>query len=344
MISRPREWAARLLLIAFSLFVALVGCELWLRSFDRPWGMALVPHPVSPRLACLPPSASGVIAGVPVRTNSAGYRGAEREITKPPGTFRIALLGDSMTFGWGVREEETFAARLEAMLAGSFPERRWEVDNFAMIGSNTAQHAEAFAIDVTPRAPDLVLLGFFMNDVDPPVLAASAPAMAGDATDADAPQRARPFAFSSLRTTQFLKSRGAALARWFGIAASGSAVERYAGLFAARSPGWRACEEGIRSLDDGARTRGARFGVVILPFMVSLDDSYPLRAAHEQVSAFCASEGVEHLDLLPAFRGKSAAALSVTPLDNHMNAAGHAIAARAIFDWIARDGMIGNAP
>lgn len=346
MISRPREWAARLLLVAFSLAAVLACAELWLRSFDRPWGMALVPHRTSPRLAALPPSATGVIAGVPVRTNAAGYRGPERDRAKPPGVFRIALLGDSMTFGWGVREEETFAARLEALLAGAHPETRWEVDNFAMIGSNTAQQAEAFAIDVAPAAPDLVLLGFFMNDVDPPVLAASASgASAGAATATEpAAPRARRLTAGPLRTVQFLKSRGAALARRFGIAASGSAVERYAALFASRSDGWLACEEGLRALAESTRSRDARLGVLILPFMVSLDDSYPLRDAHDQVTAFCAREKIACLDLLPSFRGRSAATLSVTPLDNHMNGDGHAIAAQAIFGWISRSGMIPVAP
>ncbi|MFN0152316.1 MAG: SGNH/GDSL hydrolase family protein [bacterium] len=344
MISRSREWAARLLLIALSLIVALACCELWLRSFDRPWGMALVPHPASPRLACLPPSATGVIAGVPVRTNASGYRGAELDVAKAPGTFRIALLGDSMTFGWGVRDEETFAVQLAEMLADAFPDRRWEVENFAMIGSNTAQQAEAFALDVAPRAPDLVLVGFFMNDVDPPVLAAAAKTAAPAAGIAPAPRRASRLRVPPLRTVQFVKSRGAALARRFGIAPRGSAVGRYADTFAARAPGWLACEAGIRTLATDVRASGGRFGVVVLPFIVSLDDSYPLRAAHEQVVAFCASAAIEHLDLLPAFLGKSASALSVTPLDNHMNAAGHAIAARAIFDWISRNGMIGDAP
>lgn len=52
-----------------------------------------------------------------VHTNNFGFRGQENvsEI-KPAGVYRILVLGDSMTFGWGVEDEETYSVVLERNL------------------------------------------------------------------------------------------------------------------------------------------------------------------------------------------------------------------------------------
>ncbi len=345
MIARAREWAIRLALVAASL-AAFVGLlELWLASRDLPRdaGTLLVPHPVSPRLVRLAPDTTARFTGVSVRANRYGYRGPEWPIERPPGAFRIAFLGDSQTFGYAVDENDTYPAQLERRLRAAHPDTAWEALNFAMVGFNTSQEAEACSLDVRPFAPDLVLLGFFMNDVDTPVrpvdvAPAEAPADAGGAAG-----RARrggiASAARSLRATQFLRTRAAALARRAGLA-RGTATARYRELFVSRSPAWRACEAGIRAIRDESAARGARFAVVILPFIVSLDATYPMAEAHRQVSELCAAEGIACLDLLPAFLGKPADRLCVTPINNHMNAEGNQIAADALFEWLARGDLL----
>jgi lysophospholipase L1-like esterase len=48
-------------------------------------------------------------------SNGDGFRGREFG-PKPPGTIRIVCIGDSSTFGWGVDDEYTYPALLEARL------------------------------------------------------------------------------------------------------------------------------------------------------------------------------------------------------------------------------------
>ena len=52
----------------------------------------------------------------PVHINSLGTRGPEFQVDKPLGTIRILSLGDSRTFGWGLRESETYSVRLKELL------------------------------------------------------------------------------------------------------------------------------------------------------------------------------------------------------------------------------------
>lgn len=60
----------------------------------------------------------------PVRINSHGTRGPEFAVPKPAGTFRVLMLGDSRTFGWGLPEEATYARLVEQGLREKAPAGR----------------------------------------------------------------------------------------------------------------------------------------------------------------------------------------------------------------------------
>lgn len=51
-----------------------------------------------------------------VKTNSLGYRMREFKMEKEPDEFRILMLGDSMTFGYGVEVEQNLPSILESRL------------------------------------------------------------------------------------------------------------------------------------------------------------------------------------------------------------------------------------
>ena len=69
-------------------------------------------------------------------TNPDGLRSTLNE-NKNPNRFRIAILGDSTLFGWGVDDMDSFPAQLEAFLSASFPSV--EVLNAAQPGHSSTQ-------------------------------------------------------------------------------------------------------------------------------------------------------------------------------------------------------------
>ena len=103
-----------------------------------------------------------------VSTSAAGLRDREHAIEKPPGTVRIAVLGDSFTEALQVAAEETFWAVLERLLRScpAYAGRAVEVINFGVGGYGTAQELLTWREQASHYAPDLVVLAFYTeNDV-----------------------------------------------------------------------------------------------------------------------------------------------------------------------------------
>ncbi len=114
----------------------------------------------------------------PVRINNFGFRGKDFSIAKKPGTYRIVCLGDSVTFGWSVGDDETYPAQLHALLEKKYPDRQIEVINLGVTGYTSFQGKEQFLTFGQKLAPDLVIFGFGPND--------RLPALASDREQFDA--------------------------------------------------------------------------------------------------------------------------------------------------------------
>ena len=93
------------------------------------------------------------------RTNSKGWRDAERETSRAAGTsVRLAAVGDSFTFGVGVDDGERFSEVIEAQLSGV------EFLNFGMNGFGTDQELEVLRHEVLDYRPDAVLCVTYLGN------------------------------------------------------------------------------------------------------------------------------------------------------------------------------------
>jgi hypothetical protein len=98
--------------------------------------------------------------GSTVSSNSRGIRGrAEHAPGRRPGGGRIVALGDSFTFGEGVGDDEAFPHVLQELLPGT------EVINLGVHGYGHDQMLLRLRAEGRRYEPDLVLLGFFADDV-----------------------------------------------------------------------------------------------------------------------------------------------------------------------------------
>lgn len=104
---------------------------------------------------------------IPVAINSHGLRGPETTFPKPPNTFRILNLGDSVVMGWGVRMEDTYGQQLEALLNEQVAEDiRYEVINAGVPGWNLENALAYLQAEGLRYEPDLILLDLTLtNDI-----------------------------------------------------------------------------------------------------------------------------------------------------------------------------------
>src|SRR5262247_1658405 len=103
-----------------------------------------------------------------VATNSQGLHDRERPLTKPPGTYRIVMLGDSYPEALQVNVETTFWRLLEQRLeACAFRSAKHiDVINLGVSGFGTGQALRMLQTRGLAYQPDLVILAFFPgNDV-----------------------------------------------------------------------------------------------------------------------------------------------------------------------------------
>lgn len=134
-----------------------------------PFVAVVEPHPSDEIIYTLKANLDDRFTGVRVQTNSQGMRSPERPVEKKPGVYRLALLGDSFAFGWGVEQPQIFAQVIENRLNGSLPkERRAEVFNMGVPGYSTFQEAALFRERGLQFKPDGVLVFFIDNDFDFP--------------------------------------------------------------------------------------------------------------------------------------------------------------------------------
>lgn len=118
------------------------------------------------------PDFEGVAFGVDLRTNSLGFRGAEWAKEKAAGTLRIALIGDSHAFGFGVPSADIIPQVLSRRLEDRYGVPT-EVLNFGVNGYNGAQQLAALEHLALDYRPDLVLVLPANNDHKPSLRADS---------------------------------------------------------------------------------------------------------------------------------------------------------------------------
>lgn len=359
--------AAKLLLVVVGCAVAVCGLEAALRIHgyqafrwsDRinPEILELTDNPDLPYV--LEPNAEGRGWDTDIKINANGFRDREYAVEKGP-HFRIAAIGDSITFGSGISStSELYPKRLERALLRRAPDLRPQVLNFGVTGYDVLNNVEYLRTHALKFQPDVVVMGFCVNDI-------------GSASTADEYVRAQRYLehpVFRLRSAQWFLSLGLRAVASVRVRLDGTAEQfevrnrnrilptrddpvLAAQMAALPSPGEMDAEEGLlRWWTEPARlgyleyafTRlrdlSARhhFAVVVVGLPILRDsERAPWRVVNEMIRHESLKFGFHFVDVFDWFERRGPEHLRNRPDDDiHPNAEGHAIVARALDDYLA---------
>ena len=155
------------LLVLFGLLIGAIIAEIGLRVAGYSYPGFYMPDEI--RGHSLIPNREGWYrkeGEVFVRINSDGLRDREHTKSKPAGTIRIAVLGDSHAEALQVSVEQAFWAVMEHKLRSCdrFAGKQVEVINFGVSGYGTAQELLTLREKVWDYSPDIVLLAVTTNN------------------------------------------------------------------------------------------------------------------------------------------------------------------------------------
>jgi lysophospholipase L1-like esterase len=302
----------------------------------------------------LRPGAEGRIAAtgdVVYRINPDGFRGPRHARPKPPGSWRIVVLGDSVAFGYAVGEAQAFPRVLEASLAERLPGAGFEVVNLGVGGYNAWNELELLRDVGIGYQPDLVLVQFCINDLNDPTMHFDAQTRLAldaipDAAFPDPSRRRGSQHDSSTARAWCGRSKLCSFARERWLASRpqdfDEAARRAAGMPVeqADAPEWRWLEARYREMAEVARAAGAGFAVLALPYRAQLD-AHGSGLVQDQLRALGAKHGWWIIDPLPRLRAEAGGAADVFVDWWHPTAAGHRIAAEVTLETLACAGALG---
>lgn len=96
--------------------------------------------------------------------NSRGFRGKEFSHEKKPGVIRVITLGESSTFGFYARDDETYPHYLEQLLNAQCNGHAFEVINFGIPHLRSNHVRSLFFAEAIPLQPDVVTYYQGIND------------------------------------------------------------------------------------------------------------------------------------------------------------------------------------
>jgi lysophospholipase L1-like esterase len=154
-----------ILTLFFGMIVALILGEFLCRiliPYNDTNPIDMIAHPKLPYLM-KPDSKAVSLYGVEIRTNSFGFRGKESPSIRGK---TVIVLGDSTTFGYGVKEEDTFSARLESQFNSCTSPLNSEIYfvNTGHSGFNLKNYYDMLEEYGQIFKPEFVLIGVMGND------------------------------------------------------------------------------------------------------------------------------------------------------------------------------------
>jgi hypothetical protein len=329
--SRLHRLRHRLALLVVTVAFDLVLVECGLRLFD-PFGLSYFDRSLAydrdkvldPELIFWNPSNFHANYGeIRVSTNELGMRD-DPVRPKQPGEFRVAAIGDSVTFGWGVQREETWCYQLQQKLAAERASRGpARVLDTGCGGYDSQQELHLLRRLGEKLEPDVVLLLYVPNDVE---------------TNVPPFQPMRQFELTGKGIPQI----GLALLRRTWLGRFGFFVERQQTMTVSpptpREPGWQLSMESVAAMKAWCDAHHKPF---VLFFWRARSD-LNTDALWTDLVALGAANHFPVVDVLPWLKDVPKSELCLSAVDAHPTPRTHVRLAEGMFQSLHELGLVPN--
>ena len=289
-------------------------------------------------LRLLPRRGAFVSTAIPPSANAVGprypdFRDRPWPGPKAAGMFRILTLGDSFVWGAGVYPADTYSRRLERRLEGLVSDHEFEVVSWSRSGWSTKQAWDSIRGRLRELNPDLVLLGFTLNDPEP------SDRLVRQSLTEELLRREPDDGWSR---TLYERSRlfGLLWERLENRRQRRAYDSYYHRLY--EGPYWDECRQAIAELREATAALGVPLVMVVMPvFDSQFDRRYHYRALHRKIAEVAKELELPVVDLLATYRRVDARRLAVEPFtDPHPNELAHRIAADELTDYLLQEGLV----
>jgi hypothetical protein len=287
----------------------------------------------------LTPNWKGYVGYAWTEVNSQGFRDRLYPSEPPPGTVRIAILGDSYTMGDAVVHKDTYPKQLESLLAEKHPV---EVMNCGVSATNTRNQVHVLKRVLDEFHPHLVVIGYNINDFQSYKKTRFERYEDAGYSFVVGPD-GRVKVAKELSWAQSVKSfvsDRSYLYRW--LASIRKRPEGYGKSKVETVQGW--IDEGGAELSFNALAqmremcaqKNASLLVAIIPDQIDIPpnilkmDDYPFQKEHERIREATRVRSIDCVDLFPDFAGQDMRQLAAHPFDRHYSPLGNEIIARAL--------------
>jgi len=244
--------------------------------------------------------------------------------TKPVGTLRLAVVGDSVGAATYLSYETRFSTLVERSLAADL-KRPVQILNFSVDGYATGQEARMLETSASEFDVDAVLIVFCLND----------------AAESYQPMRAfrappKPASFvldliwTAARRAVGRPARPILLAPLEGP--SGDLADHWRRMYDPGGDGWATVDAGFRRIETWSRGHQVPALVAIAPLLLVDDPSgSTTQVFRSQVANALERDGLPCVDLQSAFANVPTSLVMTRPDDiYHFNALGHQVLANAL--------------
>lgn len=271
-----------------------------------------------------------VLREVEHRINADGWRGPLAAGDPDPHRLRVACVGDSLMFGLGVAEEQTFPAALERAFARGSPPVEVEALNFGVPGYRAEEKARLIESLLPAHHPQLVLMQVYIQE-DARGWSRLARLQARDPLT----RWLRP---GGAEWVEALRQRSLVVDRVVSALLGRAYHDHWAQANQRATAGsgraWDELRSGVLHARAAAEAQGAVFALVLFPMLHRHQGEFTSAALGRRLDALAEEQGLLYLDLHAAFEDLPLEPLRVHPEEYHYGPEALELAARATHDLL----------